>query len=495
MDFYSTRGEGPICGSQAIINGIAKDGGLYVPASFPELKAEDLEDLLELSYEERAAYIMSLYLTEFSYEQLLEYTKIAYAKFDEGDPAPLVKVDDNTYVLELWHGPTLAFKDIALTMLPHLLVGSKKLQNKTNKTLILVATSGDTGKAALEGFKDVEGTEIIVFYPSDGVSDMQKRQMQTTEGSNVHVVGIDGNFDDAQNAVKDIFNSKEMQKKLLDLGYDLSSANSINFGRLLPQIVYYVSAYLDLMGAEEINNGDGVNFIVPSGNFGNILAGYYAKKMGINAKQLIVASNKNNVLTDFFNNGTYDSNRDFYKTISPSMDILISSNLERLLYELLDRDSAKVVDLMGKLKNVGYYSVDQDKLDHNLSEFLAYYSTEEEVAECLDNIYDDYGYLLDPHTAVAMSVYIKYLNDTADEDTPTIIVSTANPYKFPQDVYKIIAHKEEENADKAVSKLHSLTAMEVPTQIKELKTKEILHTLVVPKEDIAKAVLDVLKGE
>lgn len=494
MDFYSTRGEGPVCGSKAIINGIAKDGGLYVPSSFPKINGEILEDLAELKYAERAAYIMSLYLTEFSYEELLDSTKKAYAKFD-GEPAPVIKVDENTYVMELWHGPTLAFKDIALTMLPYLLTGSKKKQGNEKKTLILVATSGDTGKAALEGFKDVDGTEIIVFYPIDGVSDMQKRQMQTTEGKNVHVIGIKGNFDDAQTAVKHIFSSADMQKRLAGFGYELSSANSINFGRLLPQIVYYISAYIDLMAADEIKNGDKINFIVPSGNFGNILAGYYAKKMGLPIKQLIVASNKNNVLTEFFNQGVYDSNRKFYKTMSPSMDILVSSNLERLLYEMWDRNSENVIKAMEDLKNGGYYTVDADLLDEKMGEFLAYYSTEEEVADCIDNFFDEYGYLLDPHTAVAMSVYMKYLNDTADEDTATVIISTANPYKFPQAVYKAAAHSTEDDADKAVKKLAAFSAMEIPPQIEELKTKEILHSKVVEKDDIENAVIGELKGE
>lgn len=495
MDFFSTRGEGPLSSAQVIINGIAKDGGLYVPSSFPPLSEEDINDMTELNYEERAAYIMSLYLNEFSYDELLAYTRQAYAKFEDGDPAPLVKLDEATYVMELWHGPTLAFKDIALTMLPYLLVGSKEKVGDKNKTLILVATSGDTGKAALEGFKDVPNTEIIVFYPKDGVSDMQKKQMQTTTGDNVHVVGIDGNFDDAQTAVKTIFGDKEMNKEISECGYSLSSANSINFGRLLPQIVYYVSAYVDLVGNEEIKIGDEVNFVVPSGNFGNILAGYYAKRMGLPIKQLIVASNKNNVLTQFFNEGTYDKNREFFKTVSPSMDILVSSNLERLLYEISGRKSDFVRGLMAKLSDIGYYNVDIDCLNDKFEEFLAYSMTEEETEDVIANVFDEYGYVVDTHTAVGMGVYFKYLNDTADEETATIVVSTANPYKFPQAVLKAIANEKEDNADKASKKLRNATGMDIPDAIKELANKPILHNRMVKKEDIFNAVMDILREE
>lgn len=492
MDFFSTRGEGPVSGAQAIVNGIAKDGGLYVPSSFPKITAEDIADLAELEYYERAAYIMSLYLDEFSYEELKTYTKLAYDRFD-GDPAPLVKVDDQTYMLELWHGPTLAFKDVALTMLPHLLNLSKAKIGEHNKTLILVATSGDTGKAALEGFKDVDGTEIIVLYPSEGVSDMQKKQMVTTEGTNVHVVGIEGNFDDAQRAVKKIFGSPDMVKSLSALGYDLSSANSINFGRLLPQIVYYISSYVDLVANELIGENEEINFVVPSGNFGNILAGYYAKRMGLPVKHLIVASNENNVLTDFFNDGIYDSNREFFKTISPSMDILVSSNLERLLYELGDRKPEYVKGLMAKLADGGYYSVDEDELYDKLPEFIAYFSTEEETKEVIDNFFDEYGYLLDPHTAVAVSAFFKYMGETYDNTTSSVIVSTANPYKFPQSVLEAVNHTVEEDAVKAAKKLEFFTGVEIPEGIKELANKEVRHNLVVSTDEIEDTVLKIMR--
>ncbi len=494
MDFFSTRGEGPVSGAKAIINGIAKDGGLYVPSSFPTVTREDIEDMIDLDYAERSAYVMSQYLNDFTYEELVEYTKKAYAKFD-GEPAPLVKIDVDTFIMELWHGPTLAFKDIALTMLPYLLTGSKQKEGDKTKTLILVATSGDTGKAALEGFKDVEDTEIVVFYPISGVSDMQKLQMQTTEGSNVHVIGIDGNFDDAQNAVKAIFASKEMNEKINAANYSLSSANSINFGRLVPQIVYYISAYADLVADGQIDNGYPINFVVPSGNFGNILAGYYAKKMGLPIKQLIVASNVNNVLTEFFSNGAYDSNREFHKTMSPSMDILVSSNLERLLYEIGDRKSDFVNKLMAELKESGYYQIDEDMLYDKMPEFIGYFSTEEETEEVISNVFDEYGYLLDPHTAVGVSAFFKYMAETYDEDTASIIVSTANPYKFPQNVYKAVSKNEEVDAEKAAKKLSAFSGMEMPEEIEQLNTKPVLHDRVITKDKIFDTVLELINND
>ena len=492
MEFYSTRGEGPVSGARAIVNGIAKDGGLYVPAEFPFIAREELEDLVGLDYYERAAYIIHKYLDEFSHEELKEYTEKAYSRFDDY-PAPLTKVDEGTYIMELWHGPTYAFKDIALTLLPYLLTGSKKKEGDDKKTLILVATSGDTGKAALEGFKDVENTEIVVLYPSDGVSEMQKKQMTTTEGHNTHVIGIKGNFDDAQNAVKRIFASKEMNEKFAKAGYELSSANSINFGRLVPQIVYYFSAYLDLLSEGEIEPEEQINFVVPSGNFGNILAGYYAKRMGLPIKQLIVASNENNVLTEFFETGLYNARRKFHKTISPSMDILVSSNLERLVYEMLNRESDKVVSLMEELKKDGEYSVDEDTLYDVAPEFIGYWSSEEETKNVIGNVFDEYGYLLDPHTAVAVSAFFKFMNDAYDEAS-AVILSTANPYKFPQSVLEAVSEQKETDAFKAIKKLEMLTGAEIPEGIAELKNKPVLHDKVVGIKDIEDAVLSAVNA-
>lgn len=487
MEFYGTRGEGPVGGARAVVDGMAKNGGLYVPSSFPALTGEDLKNLGELEYFERCAYITSLYLTEFSYEELKEYTRKAYAKFD-GEPAPVVRADDGIYLLELWHGPTAAFKDMALTVLPYLLVGAKKKTGDVRKTLILTATSGDTGKAALEGFKNVEGTDIIVLYPSEGVSETQKRQMITAEGKNVRVIGVDGNFDDVQKAVKKIFSDKEIKAELEKAGYSLSSANSINFGRLVPQIAYYVSAYVDLLNAGLIEEGEKINFVVPTGNFGNVLAAYYAERMGLPVRHLIVASNSNNVLTEFFDTGVYDANREFFRTISPSMDILISGNLERLIYEIGDRDPEFVKKPMAELADGGYYEIDEDVIYDKLPEFIGYFSTEEETKEVIDNFFDEYNYLLDPHTAVAVSAFFKYMGETCDA-TSTVIVSTANPYKFPRAVYESVSHNVEEDAFKAAKKLAAFSGVDIPEPLAELSRKKILHDKIVSKDKIAEAVI------
>ncbi|MFI3229769.1 MAG: threonine synthase [Bacillota bacterium] len=493
MDYKSTRGGDARSAGSAILKGIANDGGLYVPTSFPIFTEQDFSVMMDMEYYERAAHILAKYLTDYSKEELLDYCKKAYDRFD-GEPAPVVAIDEGTYILELWHGPTLAFKDIALTLLPHLMTAARRKEEKKNKTLILVATSGDTGKAALEGFSDVEGTEIICFYPSEGVSDMQKLQMQTTVGKNVHVVAIDGNFDDAQSAVKTVFADEEAVAKLEDMGYTMSSANSINWGRLAPQIVYYVSAYLDMVSAEEINQGDAVNYVVPTGNFGNILAGYYAKMMGVPINKLIVASNKNNILTDFFTEGKYDVNRAFHKTMSPSMDILVSSNLERLLYELYDHDASKIASIMGELKKFGIYDVSTCDLEEKLPEFVAYWSDEKSTEESIDNFFEQHGYLLDTHTAVAVSSYYDYMADTGDM-TPSIVVSTASPYKFSKDVLKALSQNAEDNAFKAVNKLSSYTDTDVPTQIAELANLPILHDIVIPKEAIKDTIFTLLSGK
>lgn len=493
MDFISTRGDGAVSAGTAILKGIAKDGGLYVPSSFPIIGKEETAAMLNMEYYERAAYILSMFLTDYDKEQLKDFCFKAYKRFDE-DPAPLIKIDDDTYMLELTHGPTLAFKDMALTLLPYLITAARKKEGTDKKTLILVATSGDTGKAALEGFADIEGTEIIVLYPSEGVSEMQKLQMQTAEGKNVHAIGIEGNFDDAQSAVKAFFKDKDAIKAVEEAGYTMSSANSINFGRLAPQIVYYISAYIDLLTSEEIKYGDKINIVVPTGNFGNILAAYYAKKMGIPVSKLIVASNSNNILNDFFNTGTYDVNRTFYKTISPSMDILISSNLERLLFELSDRNPDVVKGLMSELELYGMYKVDKEIISEKLSEFKAYWCGEAETSEALDNFFDMFGYLLDPHTAVAVAAYYNYLTDTEDE-TKAVIVSTANPYKFAPDVYEALTGKREKDGFKAVKKLQNYTAESAPEQITELESLPILHNIVIPKDKIRETILDILTNK
>lgn len=480
--------------SYAIATGISKDGGLYVPDSFPQISKEQIESMIDMSYPERAAFILGQYLTDFTSEELLEYATAAYDRF-EGDPCPLVSIDEGLYMLELWHGPTFAFKDIALTILPHLLTSARKKNNIENKTLILVATSGDTGKAALEGFKDVLGTNIIVFYPSQGVSDLQKLQMSTQTGSNVFVAAINGNFDDAQSAVKSVFADKEINEELAKLGYQLSSANSINWGRLVPQIVYYFSAYADLVDSGEIELGEKINFTVPTGNFGNILAGYYASKMGLPINKLICASNKNNILTDFFTSGQYDiSDRDFYKTISPSMDILISSNLERLLFELTDRNGEKVSSLMKSLVNDKKYSIDKTTLMKKASIFEVGCCNEEQTRATIQDIFEEYNYVMDPHTAVAMNVHNDYVIRSNDY-TPTVILSTASPYKFAVDVYSAIFNSNVSDTFKAIKKIYSISAEPIPDGIASLNRKEIMFDSVFSKEEIKDIVVKYAKGE
>ncbi len=489
MKYISTRNKQiKVSAAQAIVSGLSEDGGLFVPEEFPKLTKADFDELIEMSYAERVAKVLSMYLDDYTYEELLGYTEKAYSRFYGEDPCPLVNVDEGLYVLELWHGPTCAFKDMALTMLPHLLSAARKKTGESSKTLILVATSGDTGKAALEGFRDVEGTDIIVFYPSEGVSDMQKLQMMTQQGDNVFVCAIEGNFDDAQSAVKRIFTDKDIQSQLLANGYKLSSANSINWGRLAPQIAYYVSAYCDMLSSGRINYGDKVNFCVPSGNFGNILAGYYASLMGVGVNRLICASNINNVLTDFFNTGEYDTHRQFHKTMSPSMDILISSNLERLLFEFSGRDDRLIAQRMDALKKDGKYKISQDELQRLNRIFSVGYATETDTCEVIENCFEVYDYLMDTHTAVAMSVYNDYY-ETSGDDRASVVVSTANAYKFPCDVYDAVAGEYVEDAKKATKKLHSFTGEEVPEPLADLDKKEIRFTKIIDKNDIADEVI------
>lgn len=488
MKYISTRDKQyAVSGSEAVVKGISRDGGLFVPENFPKLGEEKLIELAEQSYEERAAYIMSLFLDEYSYEELLSYAEDAYGRF-EGDPCPLVNIDDGLYFLELWHGPTYAFKDVALTMLPKLLAAAKKKLGETDKTLILVATSGDTGKAALEGFRDIEDTDIIVFYPDEGVSLMQQLQMSTQQGNNVYVGALRGNFDDAQNAVKSIFADENLAKQLKERGYKLSSANSINWGRLLPQIAYYVSAYCDLIGSEEISCGEKVNFCVPTGNFGNILAGYYAYRMGLPINKLICASNVNNILTDFLSTGVYDVNREFHKTMSPSMDIIISSNLERLLFEILGRDDSKVRELMAELKAKGRYSISPELIEEYAACFEAGFATEQDTTDTIFNNFDIYDYILDPHTAVAAYVYNEYI--LGGDMTPTVIVSTANPYKFSRDVYAAISEGSETDDFSAIRRLNLLTGFEVPEGLAELKNLPRRFTEVLDKTELINKILE-----
>ena len=486
-----------VSASQAIAQGISNDGGLFVPVEIPAYTSEDIAALTKLDYKGRAKKILADYLDDFTAEEIDECVEKAYTseKFGSENPAPLNyrkfgDIDMN--ILELWHGPTSAFKDMALQILPHLL--TKSLKKTTDKeAVILVATSGDTGKAALEGFKDVDGTKIMVFYPVDGVSPMQKRQMTTQEGGNVAVCAIEGNFDDAQTGVKRIFTDETLIKKLGDNGYLFSSANSINWGRLLPQIVYYFSAYSDMVNDGKINLGDKINVAVPTGNFGNILASYYAYRMGLPVNKFICASNSNNVLTDFIESGTYDKNRSFYATISPSMDILVSSNLERFLYHITECDDKRVKGWMTELKTKGVYSVDEETKEKIAALFTGGFCDDVKTREIIGEFFNKYGYLCDTHTAVAVSVYKDYVEKTGDK-TPAIIDSTASPYKFGKAVLESIAKGEELPDDEfeMVDLLSAKTGAPVPAPLAALKSKPARFDTVKAKEEMADFVLSTL---
>ncbi len=479
-----------VTASEAIVKGISEDGGLFVMDKLPVISPEEITAMSKMNYIDRAVLVLSRLLPDFKEEDVRYCVENAYkGKFEDDDPAPLVKIDEGLYILELWHGPTNAFKDMALTMLPYLLKTAKKNLGIDEKTLILVATSGDTGKAALEGFKNVEGTDIVVFYPKDGVSDMQELQMVTTDGDNTHVIAIEGNFDDAQTAVKSIFNNSEYAKIIKEKGMHFSSANSINWGRLAPQVVYYFSAYADMLESGEIKLGDKVDFCVPCGNFGNILAGHYARLMGLPVRKFICASNINNILTDFFQNGEYDVNRHFYKTMSPSMDILISSNLERLLFEISGRNDKLVKERMEELKKRGVYKLTYQEKKELEKEFYANFADEDETADTINNFFMEYDYPLDPHTAVAVAVYSEY---DAEEIVPTVIVSTASPYKFAADVVDSINGKLYDSAFKAAKALENLSALPMPESLKKLKNLPILHKTVCSKDRAFDAVLDAI---
>lgn len=460
--------------SEAIAKGICDDGGLFVPVDIPKLSLSDIKKIGNLPYKKRAEKILKLWLTDFSKEELELCIESAYeeSKFSSDKIAPLKKLNGRESVLELWRGPTCAFKDMALQLLPHLLSVAAKKNLRNKKLVILTATSGDTGKAALEGFKDAEGTYIIVFYPTDGVSDMQKAQMITQDGENVSVCAVNGNFDDCQNGVKKIFTDNEIKSRLLANGYAFSSANSINWGRLAPQIVYYVSAYCDLVNSQSIELGDEVNFCVPTGNFGDILAGFYAREMGVPIKTLVCASNINNVLTEFLETGTYNKNRSFYQTSSPSMDILISSNLERLLWHISEGNSALIKKYMEELKTGGY-TVSTEILEKINEIFAAGFADDNDTKQQIRETFEEYNYLLDTHTAVAQKVYEKYLEKTNDL-TKTVVVSTANPYKFSRTVLSSLTEKAlPEDEFECVGMLSELTETDPPKSLTELKNKKI----------------------
>lgn len=489
--FKSTRGDEKIVSSaQAIVKGIAGDGGLFVPTQMPRLSV-GLKELITYDYKQLAYEILKSFLTDFTEDELKYCINSAYdEKFDTPVIAPVVKVEGD-YFLELFHGPTLAFKDMALTILPYLLKTSAKKLNIDKEIVILTATSGDTGKAALEGFANIEGIKIIVYFPQNGVSEVQKKQMVTQEGNNTYVVGIQGNFDDAQNGVKKIFTDEAFNTKMNNNGYMFSSANSINIGRLIPQVVYYFYAYAQMCKSGEINVGDDINFVVPTGNFGNILAGYYAKRLGLPVGKLICASNENKVLYDFMSTGTYDKQRDFVLTMSPSMDILISSNLERLLSALGDEDTNRVRDLMDSLNKTGKYEISEE-MKLALEDFVGGFASEEKTGKAIKDVFEASSYLMDTHTAVAYSVFEEYKERTGDS-RKTVIVSTASPYKFTANVMKSVDHKfEGVDEFELMKQMEKISKVSIPEPVRELDKKPELHNTVCNKDQMKEQVEKIL---
>ena len=496
MKYYSTRDKNvSLSAAEAVKMGLSRDGGLLTPTRIPQIDRAFLERLIPMEYAQRAAKVMALYLTDYSEEELLTFGRNAYgpAQFDDPIAAPVRKVEDGLYCLELWHGPTSAFKDMALQMLPQLLSAALRKTGEKRTACILAATSGDTGKAAMAGFADVPQTCIQVYYPKDGVSPVQERQMVTQEGENVDVRAVIGNFDDAQAGVKRIFSDEAVRAELDKRGYFLSSANSINWGRILPQVVYYISAYCDLVRDGALTMGDQVNFCVPTGNFGDILAAYYAKRMGLPVNRLICASNSNNVLTDFLRTGIYDRNRPFHTTISPSMDILISSNLERLIYRIAGNDAEKNAALMRELTTTGKYEITPE-MRAQLKDFYGNYTSEAETAEVIRALYEKTGYVIDTHTAVAAGVYGKYKKDTGDVDTKTVIASTASPFKFTRSVMDAIDHKYDSMSDfELVDELSRIANVAVPQAIEEIRNAKVLHDTVCEVDEMPQVVKNFLK--
>ncbi len=489
ITYMSTRDDSlRVKASQAILEGLSKDGGLFVPSEIPTLD-RSMDELSGMTYQQIAYEVMKLFFTDFSEEELKLCIERAYdSKFDTKEIAPLVKKGD-AWFLELFHGATIAFKDMALSILPHLMITSARKNGITNEIVILTATSGDTGKAALAGFDSVEGTRIVVFYPKDGVSPIQKKQMVTQRGANTKVVGIHGNFDDAQTGVKEIFNDRALEAELDQAGFQFSSANSINIGRLVPQVAYYVYSYATLLARGEIRSGDPINVVVPTGNFGNILAAFYAKQMGTPIRKLICASNENKVLFDFFRTGVYDRNREFILTSSPSMDILISSNLERLIYLATGQNAAENRKLMEDLRTTGRYVLPEE-MRGAFADFCGYYTDEEGTAEMIRDLYRETGYIIDPHTAVAAHVYRQYREETGDV-TPTVIASTASPYKFTRSVMSAIDPKYASEEDFAlIDQLHEISGVPIPQAIEDIRSAEIRHKDVCEKEEM----VDVIKA-
>ena len=489
MNYYSTRSLTETTAAGAIAGGLAPDGGLFVPMEIPKLSASDLEALCGMDYRARAVNVMARYLPEFRADELEAFAEAAYGEnFDNPAIAPVHTLDEKTSFLELWHGPTCAFKDMALQMLPHLLTASLKKNGEQRQVCILVATSGDTGKAALQGFADVEGTRIMVFYPHGGVSDVQRLQMVTQQGNNVGVCAVAGNFDDAQTGVKQIFGNAEIASLLNDRGWFLSSANSINWGRLLPQIVYYISAYCEEVNAGRIQMGEKINFVVPTGNFGNILAGWYAKQMGLPVNRFVCASNENNVLTDFIRTGTYNRNRPFHVTASPSMDILVSSNLERLLFTL-SGSAPETAGYMQALKENGQYTVSRELLGKLQSEFSCGFCDDVRTRKAIGSVWAEHHYLMDTHTAVAYQVLCDYRKETGDE-TPAVVVSTASPFKFCDHVLAAIGGNADASGVQLIDRLSEAAGIPAPKPLSGLAERTVRFDGCVEKEEMPQTVLD-----
>jgi threonine synthase len=496
MNYISTRGlSEPISSAAAIKQGIAADGGLLVPDQIPQISMDEIVSMSRQDYQQRAMMILSLFLTDFSQAELQEAVAAAYSEERfQPEPAPVIqlnKYNDREFILELWHGPTAAFKDLALQLLPHLMTAAVRKTGEQAKVCILTATSGDTGKAALEGFRDVPGTEAIVFYPHEGVSDIQRLQMVTQEGENCHVIAVKGTFDDAQAGVKSLFADTDLAETLRQQGVMLSSANSINWGRLVPQIVYYFSVYADLLQMQKIEAGEAVNFVVPTGNFGNILAAWYARSMGLPVHKLICASNKNKVLSDFIRNGHYDKRREFFKTNSPSMDILVSSNLERLLFELTDRSAATVGALMSNLEINGHYQVDTQALRRLQEVFVGGFADDSGTVRTIREIYDRCDHVIDTHTAVGFNVYGRYAARSGD-DTKTIFIATASPFKFAEAVADAVfgsGYARGRSAETLLQELADESGLELPASLAGLGKKPVMHDLLIDKQEMRQMIL------
>ncbi len=496
MNYFSTRDTTlSVSSAEAIVRGLSKDGGLFCPQSIPVLGEEEKKYLLDASYRERAAFVLGKFLSDFSAEELASFSEKAYGadKFDSDAVAPVHMLEPNLGILELWHGPTCAFKDMALQMLPHLLSASLKKTGEKRCASILVATSGDTGKAALEGFADVDGTKIAVFYPKDGVSKIQERQMTTQEGENVYVSSVVGNFDDVQSAMKEIFSDEEIRGKASENGCIFSSANSINWGRAVPQIAYYVSGYFDLLKSGAISENDEINVCVPTGNFGNILAAFYAREMGIPIKKFICASNSNNVLTDFFNSGKYDKCRQFQVTASPAMDILISSNLERLIFNLSGNDDKTVKKYMTKLKTDGAYTVSSEIFGKISDLFYGGCCDDVETLKTISDVFSEYNYLIDTHTAVGVNVYKKYRKETGDE-TVTLLASTASPFKFADSVLSALGIDIASGGEELLHILSKTTGQKIPAPLASIFEKEERFVNTTTRPELPEVVLKFTEG-